>query len=106
MIDVENMISQGANALIILTHDDSTTEPIISKAMADGVPIVDYDRQIESDDACYLTFDNREVGRMLANGVFIIKPEGHCIFIEYSVSIQALASCSSVDRSAEGSRLC
>src|SRR5690606_26497065 len=45
---------------------------------------VGYDRLIENADAFYLTFDNKEVGRMQARAVFAAQPEGNYVFIKGS----------------------
>jgi len=82
LTDVESLISQGANALIILAQDSSAIGPAVEKAVAEGIPVVGYDRLIENKDAFYLTFDNKEVGRMQAQAVFDVKPEGNYVFIK------------------------
>src|SRR6478736_2166788 len=86
LTDVESLISQGANALIILAQDSSAIGPAVEKAVAEGIPVVGYDRLIENKDAFYITFDNKEVGRMQARGVFAVKPEGNYAFIKGSSS--------------------
>ncbi|MCO5064774.1 MAG: D-xylose ABC transporter substrate-binding protein [Rhizobiaceae bacterium] len=82
LTDVESLISQGANALIVLAQDASAIGPAVEKAVAEGIPVVGYDRLIENKDAFYLTFDNKEVGRLQAKGVFAVKPEGNYVFIK------------------------
>jgi D-xylose transport system substrate-binding protein len=82
--DVENLIARGCNALIILAYDADAISPAISRAKAEGIPVVGYDRLIEDPYAFYLTFDNKEVGRMQAREVFKVKPEGNYVFIKGS----------------------
>ncbi len=82
--DVENLIARGCNALIILAYDADAISPAIAKAKAEGIPVVGYDRLIEDPYAFYLTFDNKEVGRMQARAVFNVKPEGNYVFIKGS----------------------
>jgi D-xylose transport system substrate-binding protein len=84
LTDVESLIAQGANALIILAQDSSAIGPAVEKAVAEGIPVVGYDRLIENKDAFYITFDNKEVGRMQARGVLAVKPEGNYAFIKGS----------------------
>ncbi len=69
LTDVESLISQGANALIVLAQDSDAIGPAVEKAADEGIPVVGYDRLIENPDAFYITFDNKEVGRMQARGV-------------------------------------
>jgi D-xylose transport system substrate-binding protein len=84
LTDVESLISQGANALIILSQDASAIGPAVEKALAEGIPVLGYDRLIENKDVFYLTFDNKEVGRLQAREVFKVKPEGNYAFIKGS----------------------
>ncbi|OLP54320.1 D-xylose ABC transporter substrate-binding protein [Rhizobium rhizosphaerae] len=86
LTDVESLISQGANALIVLAQDSSAIGPAIEKAAAEGIPVVGYDRLIENPAAFYITFDNKEVGRLQAQEVFKVKPEGNYVFIKGSSS--------------------
>jgi D-xylose transport system substrate-binding protein len=80
--DIENLIARGANALIVLAWDADAVLPAVAKAEAEGLPVVGYDRLIEKTGVFYLTFDNKEVGRMQARAVFAVKPEGNYAFIK------------------------
>lgn len=82
LTDVESLISQGANALIVLAQDSEAIGPAIEKAAAEGIPVIGYDRLIENPAAYYITFDNKEVGRLQAKAVFAAKPEGNYVFIK------------------------
>ncbi|HEY7646694.1 MAG TPA: substrate-binding domain-containing protein, partial [Hyphomicrobiales bacterium] len=80
--DIENLIAQGANALIVLAQDADAVAPAVQKALDEGIPVIGYDRLIENPDAFYITFDNKEVGRMQAREVFKVAPEGNYVFIK------------------------
>jgi len=82
--DVENLIARGCDALIILAYDADAISPAIERAKAEGIPVVGYDRLIEDPYAFYLTFDNKEVGRLQAREVFKVRPEGNYVFIKGS----------------------
>jgi len=84
LTDVESLIANGADALIILAQDSSAIGPAVQAAADEGIPVVGYDRLIENPDAFYLTFDNREVGRLQARAVFEQQPTGNYIFIKGS----------------------
>lgn len=86
LTDVESLISQGATALIILAQDADAIAPAVEKAQNEGIPVVGYDRLIEIPSAYYITFDNKEVGRIQAREVFKAKPEGNYVFIKGSAS--------------------
>ncbi|MGR3552578.1 D-xylose ABC transporter substrate-binding protein [Paracoccus sp. (in: a-proteobacteria)] len=82
--DVESLISQGADALIILAQDSEAIGPAVTAAKNEGIPVVGYDRLIEDPYAFYLTFDNVEVGRMQAQAVFDAQPTGNYVMIKGS----------------------
>lgn len=84
LTDVESLIAQGADALIILAQDASAIGPAVQKAVDEGIPVIGYDRLIENENAFYLTFDNKEVGRMQARAVYAVQPEGNYAFIKGS----------------------
>jgi D-xylose transport system substrate-binding protein len=84
LTDIESLIAQRANVLIVLAQDSSAVAPAVQKAVDEGIPVIGYDRLIENPDAFYITFDNKEVGRMQARGVMAAKPEGNYAFIKGS----------------------
>jgi len=84
LTDIESLIAQGANALIVLAQDSSAIAPAVQKAVDEGIPVIGYDRLIENPNAFYITFDNKEVGRMQARAVFAVKPAGNYVFIKGS----------------------
>ena len=80
--DVEQLISQGADALIILAQDGTAILPAVQSALDQGIPVIAYDRLIEDPGALYITFDNVEVGRMQARVIFELVPAGNYVFIK------------------------
>jgi len=82
LADVENLIAQGADALIILAQNQTAILPAVNSALDQGIPVIAYDRLIEDPGAFYITFDNVEVGRMQARPVFALVPEGNYVFIK------------------------
>jgi D-xylose transport system substrate-binding protein len=82
LTDVESLISKGANVLIILAMDSEAILPAVKKATDEGIPVIAYDREIESPNALYLTFDNVGVGRMMAKAIEAAKPAGNYAFIK------------------------
>jgi D-xylose transport system substrate-binding protein len=84
LTDVESLIAQGADALIILAQDASAVVPAVENAVNEGIPVIGYDRLIEHPEAFYLTFDNKEVGRMQARAIFEAQPSGNYVFIKGS----------------------
>ena len=84
LTDIESLIAQGANVLIVLAQDASAVAPAVQKAIDEGIPVIGYDRLIENPNALYITFDNKEVGRMQARAVFAARPAGNYAFIKGS----------------------
>jgi D-xylose transport system substrate-binding protein len=80
--DVENLLSQGANVIIILAQNTETILPSVQAAVDQGVPVIGYDRLIESPDALYVSFDNVAVGRMQAEAVLEQVSEGNFAVIK------------------------
>lgn len=80
--NLENLVTQGANVLIVLAQDGTAIKPSVSEAIGGGVPVIAYDRLIEDPNALYITFDNVEVGRMQAREIFKLVPKGKYIIIK------------------------
>jgi D-xylose transport system substrate-binding protein len=82
LADVENLISQGADALIILAQDGTAILPAVQSALDQGIPVIAYDRLIENPGALYITFDNIGVGKLMAEVIFEQVPTGNYIIIK------------------------
>ena len=68
--------------LIILAMDSEAILPAVKKASDEGIPVIAYDRLIESPNVLYITFDNVGVGRMMAKAIQAAKPAGNYAFIK------------------------
>ena len=84
LADVDGLIAKGAKALIVLAMDKDAIVPALGKAKQRGIPVIAYDRLIEQPGVYYITFDNKEVGRMQARAVFSVKPRGNYVMIKGS----------------------
>ncbi|WP_194094492.1 substrate-binding domain-containing protein [Marivivens aquimaris] len=82
LTDVEALIAQGADALVILSVDKDAIGPAIDMASNEDIPVVGYDRLIEDERAFYLTFDNKGVGRIIAETVTAAQPDGNFAIIK------------------------
>src|SRR5512141_69975 len=80
--NVENLISQGAKVIIILAQDGTAIKPSVSAAIAQGIPVIAYDRLIEDPKAFYITFDNVLVGQMQAEALLKVKESGNFVVIK------------------------
>jgi len=61
---IENMITSGANALIIASIDGTTLTDVLQQAADQDIPVIAYDRLINGTENVdyYTTFDNYQVG--------------------------------------------
>jgi D-xylose transport system substrate-binding protein len=80
--NVENLISQGANVVIVLAQDGTAIKPSVASAVSNGVPVIAYDRLIEDPQALYITFDNKLVGKMQAEALLKVKDSGNFVVIK------------------------
>jgi D-xylose transport system substrate-binding protein len=66
----DKMIAEGATVLIIASLDADSGKYVLDKARANGVKTIDYDRLTLNGAAdYYVSFDNVQVGQMLAKGL-------------------------------------
>ncbi len=84
LADVDGLIAKGAKALIVLAMDKDAIVPALAKAKQRNIPVIAYDRLIDQPGVYYITFDNKEVGRMQARAVFSVKPAGNYVMIKGS----------------------
>jgi D-xylose transport system substrate-binding protein len=80
--NVENLISQGASVVVVLAQDGTAIKPSVASAIANGVPVIAYDRLIEDPQALYITFDNKLVGKMQAEALLKVKDAGNFVVIK------------------------
>ncbi|MEM0907977.1 MAG: substrate-binding domain-containing protein, partial [Pseudomonadota bacterium] len=80
--DVENLITRGADVLIIMSGVADAIGPSVNAALAEGIPVVAYDQLIEVPGTFYVSFDARSVGQELANGMLAVAPEGKYAIIK------------------------
>jgi D-xylose transport system substrate-binding protein len=80
-------LTQGAKVLVLDPVDAGSAASIVTKAKAQKVPVVSYDRLIKSGDiSAYISFDNARVGKLQATSLdsklaSMGKPKGPVIMI-------------------------
>jgi D-xylose transport system substrate-binding protein len=80
--NVENLISDGADVVVILAQNTQAILPAVDAALAENIPVIAYDRLIESPDVLYTSFDNVRVGEMEAQAVLDVVSEGNFVIIK------------------------
>ena len=82
LADIDGLIAKGAKVLVILAKDKDAIMPAINKAAQLKIPVISYDRLFEAPGVTYMTFDNKEVGRMTARAILAVKPKGNFAIIK------------------------
>jgi D-xylose transport system substrate-binding protein len=82
--DIDSLIAKGAQVLIVLCWDKDAILPAVRKAQQRKIPVIAYDRLVEAPGVFYITFDNRQVGRLQAKAVLDVKPKGRYVMIKGS----------------------
>lgn len=80
--DVENLLTQGIDALVIAPHNATQAASMVEKAKAKKVPVVSYDRLINSTDVdVYISHQIPVVGRMIAEYALKKAPKGNYVMV-------------------------
>ncbi|MGI6168836.1 MAG: sugar ABC transporter substrate-binding protein [Christensenellales bacterium] len=80
---VENLLSQGIDALLIQSLDADAASPLVEAAHQDGIAVIAYDRFIMNADLdYYITFDSVKVGEVQAQFVIDNAPTGNYIWLK------------------------
>jgi D-xylose transport system substrate-binding protein len=80
--DIESLISQKPDVILVVAFDSDAILPSIQKISDAGIKSIAYDVQFEDPNALYITFDNVGVGRIMAQEMIKVKPEGRYAFIK------------------------
>jgi D-xylose transport system substrate-binding protein len=80
--DVDNLLTQGIDALVIAPHDATQAASMVEKAKAQGVPVISYDRLINSDKIdLYISHQVPVIGRKIAEYALQHAPEGNYVMV-------------------------
>jgi D-xylose transport system substrate-binding protein len=80
--DVDNLLTQGIDALVIAPHDATQAASMVDKAKAQNVPVISYDRLINSDKIdLYLSHQVPVIGRKIAEYALQHAPEGNYVMV-------------------------
>lgn len=78
----ENLLTQGAQVLVVAPHNSRSAATIVETAHRGHVPVIAYDRLIENADVdLYMSFDNLRVGVMQAEYAVEKCPKGSYVLI-------------------------
>jgi len=78
ILQIENMISQGASVIVVIPADSEKIAPVIEKAKAAGVKVIAYDSLIKNTDIdLYISFDSVKVGELQAESLLSVINHGN-----------------------------
>ena len=80
--NVEALLAANVTVIVINAQDPVAILPSVQKAVDAGIPVIAYDRELESAKALFITHDNVEVGRMIARSVTAAAPTGNYAIIK------------------------
>ncbi len=80
--NVEALLAADVDVIVINAQDPVAILPSVEAAVAAGIPVIAYDRELEHKDALFITHDNVEVGRMIARAVTAAVPTGNYAIIK------------------------
>jgi len=76
------MINQGADVLVIVAFDKDSLKDLVKYAHSRNVKVIAYDRMIRDIDVdFYISFDNREVGRLMGKSATEKVPRGNYLIL-------------------------
>lgn len=80
--DVDNLLTQGVDALVIAPHDATQAASMVEKAKAKGIPVISYDRLINSDKIdLYISHQVPVIGSKIAEYALKNAPEGNYVMV-------------------------
>jgi len=79
---IATLLSSNINVLIVNAVDPVAVLTSLKAALDAGIPVIAYDRELESAKALFLTHDNVLVGHMIADAVTKVQPTGNYVIIK------------------------
>lgn len=80
--DVDNLLTQCVDALVIAPHDATQAATMVDKAKAQSVPVISYDRLINSDKIdLYISHQVPVIGKKMAEYALAKKPKGNYVMV-------------------------
>ncbi len=80
--DVDNLLTQGIDVLVIAPSNSTQAASMVEKAKAQNVPVISYDRLINSDKIdLYISHQVPVIGRRIAEYALEHAPEGNYVMV-------------------------
>lgn len=79
---IRYLIQKDVDVLVVIARDCNALSDVLKEARDEGIPVISYDRLIYNGGTdLYISFDNRKVGRLMAEALIEALPEGGEIFM-------------------------
>ncbi len=83
---IQYLLKQDIDVLVVIPEDMEMLSGVIRKIMDKGIPVLSYDRPIMGTPITgFVSFDNQEVGRLLAQALYDEIPEGNYLIVNGSI---------------------
>jgi D-xylose transport system substrate-binding protein len=79
---IATLLAANIDVLVLNAVDPVAVLPSLKDALDAGIPVIAYDRELESDKVLFLTHDNVLVGHMIADEVTKVQPTGNYVIIK------------------------
>jgi len=80
------LLEQKIDVLVVIAHDTEMIAGVIKQVKDSGIPVIAYDRMIQGVPIdAYISFDNREVGRLFGRALTEAVPQGRYLIVNGSV---------------------
>ncbi len=83
---INYLLNQKIDVLVVIAHDTEMIAGAIARVKESGIPVIAYDRMIQGVPIdAYISFDNREVGRLFGRALTEAVPQGRYLIVNGSV---------------------
>jgi D-xylose transport system substrate-binding protein len=83
---IQYLLEQDIDVLVVIPQDMDVFGGVVKKAMSKGIPVLAYDRPImQVPISGYVSFDNREVGKLMAQALVSKTPAGNYLIVNGSI---------------------
>ena len=80
------LLNRDIDVLVVIAHDTDMIAGVVKQARDSGVPVIAYDRMIQGVPIdAYVSFDNKEVGRLFGRALIAAVPQGRYLVVNGSV---------------------
>ena len=79
---IATLLASNIDVLVINAVNPVAVLPSLQDAIDAGIPVIAYDRELESSDALFLTHNSVLVGHMIADEVTKVQPTGNYVIIK------------------------